>query len=111
MSRGFKRDIAETKHAHEIKLLKDRRSFISLPKPSEHGDIHHLLAGVDVGPTRRLVFLRDAGMCRWCGQFVSEEFGDMCHRENKTGKRCDCLANLYWAHHGCHFQHDHPERL
>lgn len=112
MPRGFKRDNPETHRMYREGKFLSKFSLLSLPKESEHGFVAHLLLdGADVSAQRGTVYRLANGVCKHCGKFVDEDSGDMCHVENGAGKRCDCLANLYWAHHSCHFEHDHPERM
>jgi hypothetical protein len=124
MPRGFKKDYADTHEAYATRRFVDNecRSFLSLPKVihGEDEQQHEILWGEDKSKRRHEVYEAAKGICKHCGVFVAEDEGDMCHIEDKAGKRCDCLGNLYWAHGfntpmgkapNCHFAADHPERM
>lgn len=109
--RGFKRDNFETRLAYAAGHFRDKkkRSFISLPKASEHGTVaHQIVRGDDVGPLREAIFKRDGGLCqlrlsKWCLVRMSFE-GDW-HLEHRVGgdaDRCWCAVNLRVSCAPCH---------
>ncbi len=109
--RGFKRDEQATAAAYEwgIFLDKKKRSFVSLPKKSDHGFIaHNLLAGIDRSDLHDEVRDDAQDICFYCGMKAYD--GEMCHKNHKAGKKCDCLANVHWGHHDCHMKSDHSNR-
>jgi hypothetical protein len=112
MPRGFKRDELSTRKMYELKAFRDKkkRSFISLPKPTPHGEVHELLAGIDRSNRRIEIYELEEGTCFYC-KGPADLSGDMCHVEHGAGKKCDCLGNVHWGHHSCHMKTDHPERM
>lgn len=111
--RGFKRDHPATNVAYGSGRFRDKtkRSFLSQPKDSDHGCVaHELLRGVDRSARREEVFWRDKGICFYCEvETTLSDGGEMCHKNHKAGKKCDCHANVHWGHHDCHMKADHDE--
>jgi hypothetical protein len=130
LPRGFKVDYGRTQIARVAKIIRDKRSFVSLPKHT-HGDAavpHLILEGVDKGPIRAEIFRRDReaqkgswnglNRCWKCGRQVFENsedaptlrsVGQWHHDLNKAGQRCDCPENsLVSCSGGCH-EEEHPQ--
>jgi hypothetical protein len=111
MPRGYKIDRSATATALFTGALRDKRSFISLPKHT-HGDEavpHLILYGKDKGPVRAEIFRRNReanggiNVCWKCHCVVLENEESLCpisdwnpsighwhHLWDKPGQRCDC---------------------
>lgn len=108
MPRGFKRDVVDSGG-----MFFDKRSFISLPKPSDHGPIHFILYGKDVTNVRCKIYARDRGRCqlRISKHCTGERVigFENCHLEHRLGglsQRCWCDANLRISCPSCHIIKD-----
>lgn len=79
----------------------EKRGFVH-PRSYVHLNGHEYLRGKDRTRVRIAVFVRAAGRCEFCGQFVCAQ-GEMHHIKHLTPlERCDCLHNLAWACRACH---------
>jgi hypothetical protein len=97
MPRYHKRDITLTALLFENSFFLDKRSFVSLPSPTDPLCLPHLfLRGDDVGLQRERVFKRDKGICRKCGAKVPNLEGEVHHVLPKGRGGWDDLSNLEW---------------
>lgn len=116
MPRGFRRDNAATNIARGLGELRDKRSFISLPKQT-HGELqgHKILYGADKSAMRVYLFQvnwaqnNGIGRCENCGRHVTEVSGEWHHLRSKAGERCDCVPGngavfCHLCHHDAHVQ-------
>jgi 5-methylcytosine-specific restriction endonuclease McrA len=98
--KGFKRDLAVSRLLHSNCLLRDKRSFATLPDSA--GKIHLKLFGEDIDGARIFVFQRAWGKCEECRALITWEGYDMHHIKGGLSGRCDCLDNLLALCRDCH---------
>jgi hypothetical protein len=110
---GFKKDIPMTELAYTTGRFRDKkkRSFVTLWKPSDHGNIHVILRGRDAENAKLRIYDRDKGLCqlrvsKHCLGKILLETCDLEHRKGGTADRCWCDENMRISCRPCHIIKD-----
>ena len=92
MPRGFKRDLAVTKLLQSNHLLRNKRSFVSLPDTG--GKVHLKLFGEDLEGARLWIFHDSKSKCAKCGCAITWDDFELDHIVGGLSGRGDEVENL-----------------